>query len=460
MKGMHRTIGILLAAAVFAGCSKIKPLTAPKTASGRADYSVVAALGANITAGFQSGGLVDRHQTRSYLSLFAQQVGARPLDLPTINGDGIPPLLRIRRLLPPPTIIDSIGRNFGAPTNFFLLTAYHNMAIPGALVSDVNDTSTYYAAARANPYFGLIARQQGSLALQVTTHLNPPATFIAFQFGQNEVLGPAIKGSGTPLLTAVQFAALLKGALDTIAVRAPAAKVAVFNVPDITLYPFFTTLPPTLLDAAGNILRDANGNARYVLGPNNVRLIANDYVLLKASTLLASGYGYPLGTFSYLSGAPVPGNGVGLADSMVLSSSEALGLQAEIRRYNTIIDTTTRRHDYVRVDIDGLFRTAATTGFNWHGTTYTSKFVTGGLFSLDGVSPNDIMHAFICNQLIEAVNGTYGSTILHLDPTQYGTLTSSRAGAPRPGEAGLPPLVLNSGMMLRDVFPWRDSALP
>ena len=454
------SIGLLLAAALFAGCSKIKPINAPALHSGRASFGVVAALGTGITAGFQSGGLVDRHQSHSFVTLFAQQVRATTPDLPAISGDGIPPLLRIRRLLPPPTLIDSIGRTTGAPTNSLLPTAYHNMGVPGALLSDAPDTSFYYAAARGNPYFGLIVRHQGSIARQVATHLNPPATFILFEYGFNELVGPATRGSGLPLVPAGSFAVLLARALDTLAVLLPTAKGAILNVPDLSTLPFFTTLLPYQLDATGNIARDANGKPKFLLGPFNVPLTASDYVPLRAGSLLAAGYGYPTGTFSYMSGMPVSGNNVGLADSMVLSSSEALNLQHEIGRYNVEIAAQAATRELALVDLNGLLRRIATTGIEWRGNLYTSKSVTGGMFSLDGLHPNDFAHAWICNWLIDAVNARFGSDIQRIDPTRFATLTSSRAGTARSGEPELPPYVLESGELLNDLFPWREAAVP
>ncbi len=462
---LRASIGLLLAIALFAGCSKIKPINAPALHSGRASYGVVAAMGTNITAGYQSGGLVDRHQTHSFVTLFAQQVGAARLDIPTISGDGIPPLLRIRRLLPPPTLIDSIGRTTGDSTNFMLPTAYHNMGVPGALLSDASDTSFYYLAARGNRYFGIVARHQGSIARQVATHLNPPPTFILFEYGSNELLGPATRGSGLPLVPAGSFTVLLGRALDTLAVLLPTAKGAILNVPDLTSLPFFTTLTPYQLDSTGNIAREANGRPKFLLGPFNVPLTANDYVLLRAGALVAGSpatgaYGYPSGTFSYLSGARLPGNNIGLADSMVLSSSEALNLLSETRRYNNVIAAEVAKRELALVDLNGLLRRIATTGIEWRGNLYTSKFVTGGMFSLDGVHPNDFAHAWICNALIDAVNAKFGSDIQRIDPTPSATLTSSRAGTARLGEPGLPPCVLKSGELLNDIFPWRGAAVP
>jgi hypothetical protein len=66
--------GFLLGAAALAGCGKQEALDAPKLESGGADYRVYVAMGTSISAGWQSGGLVDRHQIHSFPALFAEQV--------------------------------------------------------------------------------------------------------------------------------------------------------------------------------------------------------------------------------------------------------------------------------------------------------------------------------------------------------------------------------------------------
>jgi hypothetical protein len=62
---------------------------------------------------------------------------------------------------------------------------------------------------------------------------------------------------------------------------------------------------------------------------------------------------------------------------------------------------------------------------------YTSAFVTGGLFSLDGVHPNDLAQALLCNEVIRAVNARFASNIQPLDPLKFATLSSSSASAAR-----------------------------
>lgn len=430
MTKRNRTSLLLATAAmVAASCSKIGPINAPALTAGRADFSVVAAVGTSITAGYQSGGLVDRHQIHSYASLFAQQVGASPLDLPLINGAGIPPLLEVKRLVPPPVQIGPINALPGLPTNDLLGTTYHNLGVPGALTRDLADTSFYLA----NPYFPLIQRSHGSIARQLAEQLDPPPTFLLVEYGSSELLRPALQGTTAGLLSTVAFAETLVHALDTLQTLLPGVEMAVVNVPDITGLPFFTTVSNRLLDAAGRPMVDINGRPRFLLGPNAVPLTANDQVLLTALTDIGNGKGYPLGTTSYLSGVPMPGLGSGLTEDQVLTATESITLQERARRFNGVIDTASASiavpRDIAVVDLDGLLRRARTTGIEMRRVVYTTTFVTGGLISLDGIHPNDLAQALLCNEVIEAVNRKFGSNIQPLDPLRFATVTASRAGA-------------------------------
>src|SRR5262249_50735786 len=146
-------------------------------------------------------GLVDRHQVHSFPSLFARQIGKSvQLDghgtftQPTVNFDGIPPLLEIKSYAP--LIISSAGRTPGAPTNSSQNFAYHNLGVPGAVLLDLVDTTNYYQdvppVLRQNfGFFNLIVRSRGSILVQA---LSLAPTIMSLEYGANEVLGPTVFG--------------------------------------------------------------------------------------------------------------------------------------------------------------------------------------------------------------------------------------------------------------------------
>ena len=80
-----------------------------------------------------------------------------------------------------------------------------------------------------------------------------------------------------------------------------------------------------------------------------------------------------------------------------------------------------------RVDLAGLLGDISTHGIRIGGNLYTSAYVTGGLFSLDGIHPNDLGYALMANQLIDAVNTRFGSRIPRVNPVEFASNSASRA---------------------------------
>src|SRR5262249_2647014 len=160
--------------------------------------------------------------------------------------------LKLKRLAP--IVIDSVGVVRGAFVNFNQPTPYQNLAVPGAVVADVLNILLNYdpTLGRDVTFFNNILREgqqtiPRSLLTLVATQ-NP--TFISFEFGSSETLSAALHGRGTPLPPAT-FSALLTGTLNAVDAATPNAKKAIFNVPDVTTFPYFNTLPIVELKASG-----------------------------------------------------------------------------------------------------------------------------------------------------------------------------------------------------------------
>lgn len=404
----------LLGGAALAACGKIEAITQPAAQSGSANFNHYVAMGTSITAGWESGGLVEHHQTKSYAYLFARQAGASAFTIPSVSADGVPPLLRILSLSP--LFITNAGRTPGTFTNLGQPTSYHNMAVPYAIVVDAVDSTNYYVG--PNPeritMFDNIVRHRGTILQQV---LSQAPTFISIEYGSNEVLGAATSGSGTPLLSPTQFSAVYTSMLLAIGQALPATDLALFTVPDVTTIPFFTTFPPFTVSLA-------TGAPVPLVGPNGP-LAPADLVLLRAADSLAVGTGIPVGGYNYVN-PTAPGNGRSLLGSQILDGVESGQIQAAVSEYNTFIRNAAANIGAVIVDLNGLLHEASTTGLHYQGHTYATDFVTGGLFSLDGVHPTDLAHGFIANTMIDAVNAKFGAHIPHVDLSESATATSSR----------------------------------
>jgi lysophospholipase L1-like esterase len=452
-------LGLLLAlAAVLAGCegpcSKIESVSGPSLAANGVDLTTYVAVGTSLSAGYESGGIVDRHQIHSFPSLFARQIG-KTVELaggngsftqPTVNADGIPALLEVKSFRP--TVINNTGRTQGLPTNSTQATAYHNMGVPGAILLDLVDTTHYHATvapvfrnAGGQLMFTIIQRNRGTILSQA---LSKAPTIMSLEYGANEVLGPTTAGVAPSNLTAIGYRQLMTGALNAIHATLPNTKVAVFNVPDVTSAPFFTTFPAFTAN-------DTSGAPMPLIGVNGP-LAQGDFVLLTAGSLLAAGTGFPVHGVNYVNPA-APGAGAPLPESVILRSTEVAAAQAEIAGMNAVVDSVSLRPFVAKVDIHDFLQGIAANGYPFGGTVYTSAFVTGGLFSLDGVHPNDFGYALMANQLIGAVNSKFGSAIPLVNPADYASPTSSAA---KPSDySRYPAAVEGLDVTFEQLFPFR-----
>jgi len=418
---------LAFAFAAAAGCSKIEPITAPAVHPGSADFSRYVAIGTSLAAGEESGAIVDRHQPYSYAALFAGQIGVtltHPNYPPEgLSVDGSTGILHIQSLQP----LVIVPSPPGAAPDVSAPNDYTNLGVLGAIVTDVIDSSTYYAPARNNPHFAYVVRHRGLIA-QALGRLQP--TFVSFEYGANELLGPATSGAGAALIPPGTWAGYLHAALDAVqAASAPGAKMAIVNVPDPAMTPFAATFSPIALDTTGAPVP--------LIGPGGTPLTPGAKVLLSAGALLAGGTGFPTNARSYLTGAP--GNGQPLPDQVVLTESEVASLRADLDQYNAAIAAEASARGAALVDFHALLADMAQNGFTYNGVRYTTAYVTGGLFGLDGVHPTDLGYGLIANRMIDAVNAKFGSTIAHVDLAR---VIGNRSDRAQPAHvSGLPLIV-------------------
>ena len=63
---------------------------------------------------------------------------------------------------------------------------------------------------------------------------------------------------------------------------------------------------------------------------------------------------------------------------------------------------------------------ALTTGFVYNGISMSSKFVSGGAYSLDGLYFNPRGSAIMANEIIKALNTKYKANIKQVNAVTYG----------------------------------------
>jgi lysophospholipase L1-like esterase len=345
-------------------------------------------LGNSLTAGYQNGALYESAQMYSIGKLIADQVGAT-FEQPIISDPGTGGRLEIREITATGVQIYQ-NPNTGIPKNANLNRPYNNLAVPGAFLYDVanatSSTNSYSSAGQPNPLFDLILRGQGSMLTQAKA-LNP--TLITLWIGNNDILGHATSGATIPYTQPDKFAEWYNALADSLANTG--AKVVVANIPDVTAIPFFTTVGPTLyLQGIQNVWV-----VRGVGDTVPVNVLTN-YLTLRATDLLTQGKGLTKSN-------PLP-------SSVVLDSIEAANVKRVINDYNTTIARIADIKGFGLVDANKLLNSAKA-GITVNGIKFTTQYITGGLFSLDGVHPTSRGYAIVANEFIKVINQKWGANI-------------------------------------------------
>ncbi len=390
---MKKVLSIFLILIVlFAiGCEDRSELTPPAPPStGQVNFSTFVTLGNSLTAAYQNGALYESSQMYSIGKLIADQVGI-PFEQPIVSDPGTGGRLEVEALTATGIKIYT-NPNQGQPKNLNLNRPYNNLAVPGAFLYDVaNATSSttcysYVFGGQANPLFDLVLRGQGSMLSQAKV-LNP--TVVTLWIGNNDILGHATSGATVPYTPSVNFAALYNALANELA--ATGAKVVVANIPDVTAIPFFTTVGPTLAAQGISAVWVVRGVGDTI--PVNVM---TNYLTLKAIDLLNQGKGLSKSN-------PLP-------NSVVLDSLEALNVKNVINDYNTTIASVATAKGFGLVDANALLNNAKK-GLTVNGIKFTTQYVSGGLFSLDGVHPTSRGYAIIANEFIKVINQKWGANI-------------------------------------------------
>jgi lysophospholipase L1-like esterase len=102
--------------------------------------------------------------------------------------------------------------------------------------------------------------------------------------------------------------------------------------------------------------------------------------------------------------------------AFVLNPAEVAAIQDRIAVFNGIIDREATRIGMPVVDTNARFADFVANPPVIAGVPLTNTFL-GGLFSLDGVHPNNIAHALIANEFIKTMQNEFGTPIGEIPPS-------------------------------------------
>ncbi|MCR4033173.1 MULTISPECIES: SGNH/GDSL hydrolase family protein [Flavobacterium] len=158
------------------------------------------------------------------------------------------------------------------------------------------------------------------------------------------------------------------------------------------------------------------GRARQAL-PTDLICLGASSRIGKVPTVAADGIASPSPSLSQL-GVTFP-----LPDRYVLLPSEVAEIGVATAAYNATIKAAAEANGLAMVDAESIMTSLNTpNGISMNNFTLKATFVTGGMFSLDGVHPTPRGYAFIANKFIEAINAKYGSNLKGVDIGNYQVL--------------------------------------
>jgi hypothetical protein len=444
---MKKIFLVILSLAIFSACErKIDTFSVTK---GSADFTKYIAIGNSLFAGYADAALYKTGQKYSIPNLIAGQLqlaGSGAFVQPVVNsefgvafpGDTSHSKLNLGYTVSCDNVI-SLGpvKAYGAkdplaPVGYDV----NNFAVPGAksfhiLAPHYGDPAGL-ATHTANPYFFRFAKSAGSSVLGDALAAN--ATFFTMWLGDNDVLGYATSGGVADSITSPAFlGTCLGGILQGL--TANHAKGVISTIPDVTAIPFFNVVPYNGLYLSRQSLVDSinyamnlfqlSALANYHVGYNpfliqdpassylfKVRQMQpGEMVLLTVPQDSMKCYG--MGIIGRLTNVPYP-----IPKQFILTLDDIQKIQTATTAYNQIIAGLATTFDLALVDMNAKLKELQS-GVVWNGITLNTQFVTGGVFSLDGIHLNPRGCALAANFFIDAINAKYGSTVPFVDVTKY-----------------------------------------
>jgi hypothetical protein len=416
---------LVIAVVAMASCKpELKEITPSK---GTADFSRYIAVGNSLTAGYADGGLYLEGQQNSYPEMIAGQMktvgggefytpfftqgqanGSGFLKLNSFTANGTPVIttetsnLAVRLQVTDPTY---------GPLTYY--TKYpgeiNNYGVPGIKLLQI----TTGAYGNLNGYFERLlpnpAPANNTAYLDFVTA--KPFTFFSMWLGNNDILLYATTGGAgdvpTPKAT---FTALYNAAVNKL--TANGAKGVVATIPDVLSTPHFNTVTLPVLLATVRASAPAV-NALFIKTGAGVTRAATDQDRFVLPLSSAGVIGVPKAGVPYGLSPLNP-----IESKWVLDPEEIAIVNDYVTAYNTTIKSVAAAKNLAVVDTYALLKEYSA-GKTVNGATVSAAFVTGNLFSLDGIHLTPMGYAIVANAFIKSINAQYSSSIPIVDITKY-----------------------------------------
>jgi lysophospholipase L1-like esterase len=382
-----------VACASLAGCSNgglnsLQQLQKTQAAN-VGNFSNTIFLGDSLTAGYQSGSLLDTQQVHGWAPVLAKQAGFNIIQ-PLIAYPGAPNVLVLTSVNP--LVISTAPGTTTGRDNF--ATQVTDLAVPGAFVNDVMNTVPMVNPAPGQQQLnqlvlGFPGLGYGLALSQSSQAIAAQPTTIFLWIGNNDALIADITGSPASMTSVANFTTQYTALIAQLTTMTP-AHLVIGNIPDVTQVPYLTPAAFVLAQAS-----QQSGLPTSVLS-GILGIVPGDYV-------------NPTGTAQVLPILTQQQKGP-ITDAGVLSAAEVVVVQAQVTAFNQVIAAQAQTAGATLVDINALFKQVTASGLTINGYTGTTAFL-GGFFSLDGIHPTNTGYAVVANTYIDTMNSKNGTKI-------------------------------------------------
>ena len=442
MKVMKK-ITLLIILITVGGLFSCKPkIKVPEASMGDVDASKFIAIGTNNTGGYSNDALNYTGQQNNYAAILAKQfsmVNEIEFKQPLISSASIGVNTMGQSALKLGYKTDCKGITSLSPirigasgdlTQFNSIAgqgSFNNLGIPELSAINLNTIgygNSANGAGNYNTYYSRFASNVATASV-LSDALAQNPTFFTFMVGDFDILkfaksggtsGPIPPSSGGE---GIGFDGSVNAAIS--ALIGNGARGVIANIPDVTNYPFFNTIPYNGLTLDADKAQTLNAiynpiGISFVVGANPFtiddpsqpfgvrKMVEGELVLLSVPLDSVKCFGM--------------GSAFPLRDEFVLTLDEIAELQLKMDEYNAILLATAQTYGLAFANVKLLIEKLKN-GFVYNGVSMSSTFVSGGSFSLDGVQLNPNGQALLANLFIESINNRYQARIPFANVNAY-----------------------------------------
>ena len=276
-----------------------------------------------------------------------------------------------------------------------------------------------------NPFFTRMASNPINGTIKADILAKNPTFFTLFT-GMDEVLEYAKNGASVGSLTPVSGALGIgfDGSITDLLIdlTGNGARGAISNIPDVTDFPYFTTIPFDGL----NLDADNAFTLNEIYNPIGIYFqVGKNAFVIEDPTAGSFGVRQMVEGELILLSVPLDslkcnkmGSVFPFRNEFVLTNPELVDIRNTINGFNTVLTSVAANYNLAFVDSYSFFKQLKT-GIVYNGISLSSKFVSGGAYSLDGVTLNPRGNALLANEFITSINQKFKATIPKVDATKY-----------------------------------------